>query len=89
MADMEITLAKDVENFVQKQVRDGACVDASSLVNDVLRAVRDQQTTQLKVTPELESWLLEAADKPASPLTASDFNGIRQRVRRRVRPSSK
>jgi Arc/MetJ-type ribon-helix-helix transcriptional regulator len=86
---MEITLAKDVEDFLQKQVREGVCADASDLVNDVLRAVRDQQFSPLAVTPELEAWLLEAADKPATPLTAQDFAGIRERVLGRVRPSSK
>ena len=31
--------------------------------------------------PELEAWLLEAADKPTTPLTKSDFAAIRKRVR--------
>ena len=34
------------------------------------------------VTPELELWLLEAADKPTSPLTKADFAGIRLRARK-------
>ena len=29
----------------------------------------------------LETWLLEAADKPATPLTKSNFDDIRKRVR--------
>jgi Arc/MetJ-type ribon-helix-helix transcriptional regulator len=86
---MEITLAKDVEDFLQEQVRGGACADASGLVNDVLRAVRDQQFSPFTVTPELEAWLLEAADQPATPLTADDFAGIRERVRARVHPAAK
>ena len=81
---MEITLAKDVEDFLQEQVRDGVCTDVSGLVNDVLRAIRDQQFNPFTVTPELEAWLLEAADKPATPLTGADFAGIRERVRGRV-----
>jgi len=75
---MEITLAKDVEDFLQEKVREGVCADASELVNDVLRALRDQQLSPLTVTPELEAWLLEAADKPATPLTAADFAAIRK-----------
>ncbi|HXB59363.1 MAG TPA: hypothetical protein VNU95_07350 [Candidatus Acidoferrales bacterium] len=35
-----------------------------------------------KVTPELESWLLEAADKPVTPLTQADFEGIRKRAQK-------
>jgi hypothetical protein len=32
------------------------------------------------VTAELESWLLEAADKPVTPLAKADFAGIRNRA---------
>jgi Arc/MetJ-type ribon-helix-helix transcriptional regulator len=85
---MELTLAKDVEDFLQQQVREGVCADASNLVNDVLRAVRDQQLSPLPLTAELETWLLQAADEPITPLTAADFAGIRERVRRRVEPSA-
>ena len=81
---MRIALAKDVEYFLQEQVHSGVCGDASSLVNDLLRSVRDQQAKPFVVTPELEAWLLEAADKPVSPLTAADFAGILERVRTRV-----
>jgi Arc/MetJ-type ribon-helix-helix transcriptional regulator len=69
-------------------VRSGVCADASELVNDVLRSVREQQRKLFDITPELEAWLLEAADKPATPLTKADFNAIRKRVRARVKPSA-
>jgi len=77
---MTIAVDKDVEEFLREQVRAGACKDASDLVNDLLRSVRDQQLKPFEVTPELEAWLLEAADKPATPLTDADFRGIRERV---------
>ena len=35
---MTIDLARDVEAFLQEQVRTGVCPDASELVNDVLRS---------------------------------------------------
>ena len=82
---MTIALAKDVEDFLQKQVRRGVCADASELVNDVIRSLREQQQKPFEVTPELEAWLLEAADQPASPLTRDNFESIRQRVRSRVK----
>ena len=81
---MTIALAKDVEDFLHEQVRAGACADASELANDVLRSVREQQRRPFEVTPELEAWLLEAADKPATPLTGADFDAIRERVRART-----
>jgi putative addiction module CopG family antidote len=83
---MTVALAKDVEEFLQDQVRTGVCTDASELVNDVLRSLREQQQQPLEVTPELEAWLLEAADKPVSPLTREDFDALRQRVRSRLNP---
>ena len=83
---MTIALARDVEGYLQEQVRAGVCVDPSELVNDLLRSVREQQEKPLKITPELEAWLAEAAGKPVSPLTAQDFAGLRERVRARTQP---
>lgn len=82
---MTIALAKDVEAFVQDQVRAGVSPDANELVNDVLRALREQQKMPFAITSELEAWLLEAADKPVSPLTATNFNRIRERVETRLK----
>lgn len=82
---MTIALAKDVEDFLAEQVRAGHCSDASELINDVVRSLRDQQQQPLEITPELEQWLLEAADGPSSPLTAADFQSIRERVRNRTK----
>jgi hypothetical protein len=82
---MTIALASDVEEFLKNQVRRGVCADAGELVNDVMRSIRQQQEKPFDVTPELENWLLEAADKPATPLTHGDFNSIRERVRTRVK----
>lgn len=80
---MTIALDRDVEDFLQDQVYGGVCTDASELVNDVLRSIRNQQQKPFDVTPELESWLLETADKPTTPLTQKDFNSIRRRVHAR------
>ena len=85
---MTVALARDVEDFLQDQVRSGVCADASELINDVIRSVREQQRKLFDITPELEAWLLEAADKPATPLTKADFNAIRKRVRARAKPSA-
>ena len=81
---MTVALAKDVETYLQDQVRSGVCSDASELVNDVIRSLREQQRKPFDLSPELEAWLLEAADKPVSPLTKTDFEGIRERVRTKI-----
>ena len=85
---MTVALARDVEDFIRDQVRAGVSADASELINDVLRSVREQQQKPFHVTPELEVWLLEAADKPTTPLTKADFDGIRDRVRSRTKSSA-
>ena len=81
---MTIALTKDVEAFVEEQVRTGACPDANTLVNDVLRWLSQHRQSPFAATPELEAWLLEAADSPATLLTHADFDAIRDRVRARI-----
>ena len=51
------------------------------------RSLRDQQHRPFDLTPELEAWLLEGADKPVTPLTKADFTGIRERVAARRKNS--
>jgi Arc/MetJ-type ribon-helix-helix transcriptional regulator len=81
---MTVALARDVEDFLQDQVRSGVCADASELVNDVIRSLREQQQKFFDITPELEAWLLAAADKPTTPLTKADFAAVRERVRAKL-----
>ena len=85
---MTIALAKDVEEFLQEQLRAGVCSDASELVNEVIRSVREQQQKPFAVTPQLEAWLLESAGQPVTPLTGGDFDDIRARVRSHLKPTA-
>ena len=78
---MTVALAIDVEVYLQNEVRSGVCTDASELINDLVRSLREQQQKAFDITPELEAWLLEAADKTTIPLAKSDFAAIRERVR--------
>lgn len=81
---MTIALTKDVEAFVEEQVRAGVSPDAATLVNDVLRSLSEHRQPPFAATPELEAWLLEAADSSSAPLTTADFDAIRRRVRARI-----
>jgi Arc/MetJ-type ribon-helix-helix transcriptional regulator len=80
---MTIQLARDVEEFLDEQLRSGHCADAAELVNDVLRSVKDQHEKRFNVSPKLEAWLLEAVDRPITDLTKDDFVAIRERARKR------
>ena len=56
--------------------------EVRAFIDDLLEPARREPAQQpFAVTPELEAWLLEAADKPTTPLTKSDFAAIRERVR--------
>ena len=82
---MNIALDKDVEDFLVKQVRAGVCTAPGEFINDLIRSIREQQRQPFDATPELEAWLLKAADQPSTPLTSADFAAIRERVRARSR----
>jgi Arc/MetJ-type ribon-helix-helix transcriptional regulator len=84
---MTIALAKDVVDFLDDQVRSGVCTDASELVNDLIRSIREQQQKPFEITPELEAWLLESADNATTPLNKADFDAIRERVSERMKSS--
>jgi Arc/MetJ-type ribon-helix-helix transcriptional regulator len=79
-----VALARDVEDFLQDQVQSGVCANPSELINDVIRSLRKQQQKTFDLTPELEAWLLAAADKPVTPLIKADFEAIRERVRAKI-----
>jgi Arc/MetJ-type ribon-helix-helix transcriptional regulator len=81
---MTIALDKDVAEFLQNQVRAGVCAAPEEFVNDLIRSIREQQQKPFEITPELEAWLLEAVDKPATALSRDDFAAIRERVRART-----
>lgn len=49
-------------------MRAGVYPEASTLVNDVMRSLGEHRQPPFATTPELEAWLLEAADNPATPL---------------------
>jgi Arc/MetJ-type ribon-helix-helix transcriptional regulator len=82
---MTIALAKDVEEFLHDQVCAGVSTNAGELANDIIRSVREQQKMPFEITPELEDWLLEAAEKPVTSLTDADFDAIRDRVQARTK----
>ena len=77
---MNIALDRDVEDFLENQVRAGVCTSPGEFVNTLVRSVREQQQKSFEITPELEAWLLKAADQPSTPLTNEDFVTLRERV---------
>ncbi|MBA4147443.1 MAG: type II toxin-antitoxin system ParD family antitoxin [Verrucomicrobia bacterium] len=82
---MDITLTKELESFVEEQVRTGLYRDPSDVVRDALRRLLRESEPQ---------WLEEEIRKglesgPAQPLTQADWNDIRERGRQRLAEISK
>lgn len=73
---MQITLSKELEEFVMYQLRSGAYADANQLVQEALENLREAMPD-----PALEQMLLEAHESSATPLTAEDFEAVRRLLR--------
>jgi antitoxin ParD1/3/4 len=75
MTTMNISLPDEMKAFVEAQMAQGGYASAS----EYLRAlIRDAQKRQAK--HELEEKLLEGLSSPASEMTKSDWDGLRQRI---------
>ena len=79
--------APDRIRNVERAAAEIATIQAKSGSDGALAAILECYKRELaravSLTPELEAWLREAADQPATPLTQADFDGIRQRARKR------
>ena len=78
---MNLTLTKELEEFVKSKVRAGGYANASEVVREALRILQRQERYE---DPKLEAYLLEAARQPQTPLTHADFKRVRRRGLTRV-----
>jgi len=80
MTTMNISLPKALREFVEAQVANGDYGTASEYVRGL---IRDAQKRQAQA--ELEAKLLEGLNSgPATPMTAQDWEDMRQRLHRRL-----
>jgi antitoxin ParD1/3/4 len=77
IAIMNITLTKEQEKFINRQVKSGRYLDASDVMRDALRALE----TQTEEDPALETALLEAVASERRPLNDATYERIRKRAR--------
>lgn len=80
---MNIDLTKDLEEFVESQVRTGGYADAGEVLRDALRHLRDGGSSLDNDSSTLEALLLEARKGPYTALTSDDFEAVRHRLRAR------
>ena len=79
---MQITLTKDLEQFVTGKIRAGGYTNASEVVREALRDFRDQDDPAEYDSAELAAVLLPAVRGPHQPLTPRHFEQLRRRARR-------
>ena len=79
---MQVSLTKDLEQFVAGKVRAGGYSNASEVVREALRELRAKEDPAETDSRELAELLLPAVRGPHRPLTSKSFNQLRQRARR-------
>ena len=82
MGTMNISLPDTLKSFVDEQVSERGYGTSSEYVRELIR--RDQQRQQLRGL-----LLAGAQSRVSEPATSAYFDGLRERVRKRVRPRGK
>lgn len=75
---MNITLTKEQEKFVKRQVKSGRYLDASDVMRDALRAMELQG---MEEPPELEAAIIEGINSPRRPYSLATLDRIRRKSR--------
>jgi putative addiction module CopG family antidote len=82
---MNLSLPRDLEEFVRKEVASGVYPDANAVVVDALRELQDKNSeaplSDETCPPELKKLLLEAVNGPHHPMPADYFDKLRERLR--------
>ena len=82
MSTMNISLPDTLKSFVDEQVSQRGFGTSSEYVRELIR--KDQERLQLRGL-----LLAGAASNPTTPVDASYFEGLRDRVRKAAKPATK
>lgn len=80
---MQVTLTKDLEDFLVQKVRSGGYANRDEVVREALRDFRAKNDPAELDSQELAELLLPAVRGPHRPLTAKHFDELRTRARRK------
>jgi antitoxin ParD1/3/4 len=75
MTTMNISLPDEMKAFVEAEMAEGGYASASEYLRALIRDAQQRRAKQ-----ELEEKLLEGLQSPASEMTKSDWNALRQRI---------
>ena len=78
---MQVTLTRDLEDFIARKVRAGGYANPSEVVRDALRNFRTKDDPAEVDSEELAQMLLPAVRGKHRLLTAKHFNQLRLRAR--------
>lgn len=79
---MEVTLPKNLQQFVARKVRGGGYADASEVVREALRDFHAKEDPAEQDSRELAELLLPAVAGPHRRVTTRDFDRLDRRARR-------
>lgn len=82
---MNLSLPRDLEEFLQKEVASGQYPDAQTVIVEALREMQGRNSAEAlpdaTCPPELKKLLLEAVNGPHHPMPSDYFDKLRERVR--------
>jgi putative addiction module CopG family antidote len=81
---MDITLTKDLEEFVTEKIRGGGYANASELMREALRELRAKEDPAEIDSQELAELLLPAIRGEHRSLTPNHFDQLRQKVGKEI-----
>ena len=79
---MQVTLTKDLQDFIAQKVRTGGYANSGEVVREALRDFRAKDDPAELDSQELADLLLPAVRGPHRPLTVRHFDDLRARARR-------
>jgi len=79
MATMNISLPDPLKDYIEERVVNGGYSTTSEYFRELVR--EDQKR---KAQERLEALLLEGLDSPSAPMTAQDWQDVRQAVKERA-----
>ena len=82
---MQVTLTRDLEEFIEQKVRTGGYTNPSEVVRDALRNFRAKDDPAELDSQELAELLLPAVRGRHRPLAAKHFEQLRLRARKPAR----
>jgi putative addiction module CopG family antidote len=80
---MQVTLTRDLEDFIAHKVQAGGYENSSEVVREALRNFRAKDDPAESDSPELADILVSAVRSEHRPLTARHYNQLRLRARRK------